>query len=147
MATLGLFKIKVFWNKGYDVSHEILSRDSNYIVNVVMWRKFGNSSISWREVIITSILKGFDPKKNAFFEGKSWFKFNYLGVALCMALKFYVSVAKGLKLKVRKFLGIIFTFAQGTGENWIELKYWKTLDITNYFQTPLLVFTNAEKNL
>ena len=63
MATPGLLKIKVFWNKDYDVInsvHEVtnkfLSRDSNYIVDVVMWPKFGNTSISMREVIITSIL-------------------------------------------------------------------------------------------
>ena len=63
MATPGLLKIKVFWNKGYDViisvhdvTNKILSRDSNYIIDVVMWPKFGNSSISMREVIITSIL-------------------------------------------------------------------------------------------
>ena len=63
MATPGLLKITVFWNKGYDViisvddvTNKILSRDSNYIVDVVMWPKFGNSSISVREVIITSIL-------------------------------------------------------------------------------------------
>ena len=63
MTTLGLLKIKVFWNKGYDViisvhdvTNKILSRDSNYIVDVVMWPKFGNSSISMKEVIITSIL-------------------------------------------------------------------------------------------
>ena len=67
MATPGLLKIKVFWNKGYDViisvhdvTNKILSRDSNYNVNVVMWPKFGNSSISVREVIITSIVQGFD---------------------------------------------------------------------------------------
>ena len=63
MATPGLLKIKVFWNKGYDViisvhdvTNKILSRDSNYIIDVVMWPKFGNSSISMREVITTSIL-------------------------------------------------------------------------------------------
>ena len=63
MATPELLKIKVFWNKGHDiiisvhdVTSKILSRDSNYIVDVVMWPKFGNSSISMREVIITSIL-------------------------------------------------------------------------------------------
>ena len=62
-ATLALLKIKVFWNKGYDViicvyddAIKILSRKTNYIVDVVMWPKFGNSSISMREVIITSIL-------------------------------------------------------------------------------------------
>ena len=63
MATPGLLKITLFWNKGYDiitsvqdVSNKILSRDSNYIVDVVMWLKFGNSNISMREVIIISIL-------------------------------------------------------------------------------------------
>ena len=72
LATLGLLKIKVFWKKGYDViicSHDvtnkILSLDSNYIVDVVM---SPNSSISLREVIIASILKGFD-QKNRFFWG------------------------------------------------------------------------------
>ena len=69
MATPGLLKIKVFWNKDYDVIncvHEVtnkfLSRDSSYIVDVVMWPKFGNTSISMREVIITSILQEFDKK-------------------------------------------------------------------------------------
>ena len=64
MATLGLLKIKLFWNKGYgliiyinDVTNQILSRDSNCIAVVVM-----------REIIITSILYWFD-QKNHFFWG------------------------------------------------------------------------------
>ena len=63
MATLDLPKIKFFWNNGYnlivsvyDVTNKNLSRNSNYIVDVVMWPKFGNPSISMREVIITSTL-------------------------------------------------------------------------------------------
>ena len=63
LAALGLLKIKVFWNKGYsviiyvhDVTSKILSPDSNYIIDVVMWPKFGNSGIFKREVIVTSIL-------------------------------------------------------------------------------------------
>ena len=63
MATLGLRKIKMFWKKTYDViisiydvTIQIMSRDSNYIVGVVMWPKFDNSSISIREVIITWVL-------------------------------------------------------------------------------------------
>ena len=63
MATPGLLKITVFWNKGYDViifvhdvTSKILSRDSNYIVDVLIGSKFDNSSISMTEVIITSIL-------------------------------------------------------------------------------------------
>ena len=60
MATPVLLKIKVFWNKGYDViifvhdvTSKIFSRYSIYTVGVVMWPKFGNSSISMREIIIT----------------------------------------------------------------------------------------------
>ena len=60
MATVGLLKIKLFWNNSYDVkityhdvTNKILSRESNYIAEVV---KLGNSSISLREVIITLIL-------------------------------------------------------------------------------------------
>ena len=49
-------------------------------------------------------------------EGKSWFKFNNLGLALGTNLKFYTSVAKGLKLKVKKFWGLISTFVEVTGE-------------------------------
>ena len=63
MVTPGFLKITVFSNKGYDVIipvdgviNKILSRDSNYIVDVFMWPKFGNSSISMRELITTSIL-------------------------------------------------------------------------------------------
>ena len=63
MDTPGLLKTKVFWNEGYDIlifvhdlTNKILSRDSNYIVNVVMRLKLGNSSTSIREFITNSIL-------------------------------------------------------------------------------------------
>ena len=63
LVTLGLLKIKVFWNNGYDIiisvpddTNKILSRISNYIVDLVMWARFGKSSISMREVVKTSIL-------------------------------------------------------------------------------------------
>ena len=55
-------------------------------------------------------------RKAAFFEEWSWFKFNNLVVALGANLKCYTSLAKGLKLKVRKFLGLILTFVEVTGE-------------------------------
>ena len=41
----------------------------------------------------------------AFFEKWSWFKFNNLGLTQGANLKFPSNVAKGLKLKVRKFWG------------------------------------------
>ena len=44
------------------------------------------------------------------------FKLNNLGLALGMTLKFYTSIGKGLKLKVRKFLRLIFLFVEVTGE-------------------------------
>ena len=63
MANSGLLKIMVFWNKDYDViipindvASKILSYDSNYIVDVFLWPKFGNSSTSMKEVITTSVL-------------------------------------------------------------------------------------------
>ena len=75
MATPALLRLKVFWKKDYyviysvfDVTNKILSHESNYIMNLVMWPKFCNSSICIREVIITSILLGFD-QKNRFFLG------------------------------------------------------------------------------
>ena len=51
-----------------------------------------------------------------FFVGWSWFNFNSLGLALHLTLKVYSSVAKGLKLKVRKFWWLIPTFVEVIGE-------------------------------
>ena len=55
-------------------------------------------------------------RTTAFFEGWSWFKFDYLGLALCTNMKFYTSLSKALKLKVRKFWRLIFTFVEVTVE-------------------------------
>ena len=62
LATLDPVKVKG-WNKGYDViisvyefTKKILSRKPSYIQDLVMWPKFGNSSISIREVMETIIL-------------------------------------------------------------------------------------------
>ena len=59
MMSLDPLKIKIFWNKFQDVitsAHDvpkILWLESNCIVDLVMWPKFGYSSTSMREVIIT----------------------------------------------------------------------------------------------
>ena len=107
-----IFQITLFWNKGYEfiihadhVTNRILSCDSNNIVDLFMWPKFGNPRISTNEVITTSILQGFGPKKTL-FEEWSLFKFNNLGLALGTKLKFYTSVAKELKLKLERFCGL-----------------------------------------
>ena len=96
----------------HDVTSKISSLDSRYNVNAVIRPKLGNSCISVREVITTSILYGFDQKNSSFL--LSWFKFNNLGLALGTNLKFYTKVAKGLKQKVRKFWDLIPTFAEVT---------------------------------
>ena len=77
-----------------------------------MWPKFGNSSISMREVIIEKFSHFHErsyqfykdlTKNTIFFDGCSWLKFNNLGLALGMAFKIHTSMKKGLKQKVRKF--------------------------------------------
>ena len=54
MATPGLLKITVFWNKDYDVIipvddviNKILSRDSNYIVDLFMWPSLVTAAFLW----------------------------------------------------------------------------------------------------
>ena len=61
MATPGFLKIKVFWNKSYDViisvldlSNKILSWHSTHIIDYIIWPKFGKSSISMIEVNFNS---------------------------------------------------------------------------------------------
>ena len=97
---LGLLKIKVFRNKGgydvitsvHDATNKILSCDSDFLVEVTMWPKFGGSSVSIRKnTKISKNLKGFDQKTIL-----------------------HTSAAKGLKLKVKRFRGLITTFIEVT---------------------------------
>ena len=59
-------------------------------------------------------------RKTAFFERWSWFRFNNLRLALGTNLKFCTNVAKGLKLKVIKFWGLILTFVEFTGKKLVR---------------------------
>ena len=68
-----------------------------------------------REVTRISLLKRF-YQKNPFFEGWPWLKFNKLGLALSMAMKFNGRETKKLHLKVREFCGQILTFVEVTAE-------------------------------
>ena len=77
-------------------------------------------------------------RRTNFFEGYSWVKFNNLGLALGMALDFYTSVAKGLKLKVKKFLGLIPTFAKVTEEKLAGGAFYP--HILNRVKTPFFHF-------
>ena len=63
LVTVSVLKIKEFLNWDYevvisvhDVTKKILLRKSIHIVDLAMWAKFGNSNISVREAIITSVL-------------------------------------------------------------------------------------------
>ena len=114
IATPDLLKITVFWNKGYDViipvddvTNKILSRDSNYIVDVLMWPKFGNCSISMREVITTSILYGFD-QKNHFIWGVVLVQVQYFGTGTKYKLEIVCKSRKKVKTKSQKVLGANF---------------------------------------
>ena len=73
VAIPGLLKMTVFWNKGCDIIipvddiiNKILSHDLNYIVDVFMWPKFGNCSISMRSSHNLSFDKDL-TRKTAFF--------------------------------------------------------------------------------
>ena len=121
MATPGLLKTKVFWNKDYDVlihAHDVtnknLSRDSHYVLDLLCDQSLV-TSIAMGELSQSQFCKDL-IRKTGLFERWSWFKFNNLGLALGMNLKFYSSVKKGLKLIVRKFLGLVSTFIEVTGE-------------------------------
>ena len=54
LATLGLLKVKLFQNKGYeviisvhDVPNKIISRESNYTADSLATQTLGLSSIIW----------------------------------------------------------------------------------------------------
>ena len=124
MVTLGLLKIKLIWNNCYDVIifvygviNNILPCDSNDILYGIIWPKFGNSSISMREVIVTSISSVFDQRGRR--RWWSWFKFNNLGLVRGTNLKLYTSVEKRLKLKFKMFWGLIPKFVEATWEKQI----------------------------
>ena len=108
LATVGLLKIKAFWWVGYDViisAHDatirILSRDSNHIVNVVTWPKFGNSSITMKEVIITSSYHNFIsiwPEK-AIFWGLLLVQVEWFGNDTWYGLEILRNWDKGIKTR------------------------------------------------
>ena len=64
--------------------------------------------------------KGILTRNTNFFEVWSWCKFNNLGLTQGVALKFFISMAKVWKLKVRKLWGLILTF--------VEIMGWKPVE-------------------
>ena len=105
-------------------------------------------------------------RKIAFFEWWSWFKFYNLGLALGTNSKFCTSVAKGLKLKVRKFWGPNPTLVEVTGEKLVggpfcprpsswtglrnnrfeesyDVKYFKEIKSRDVFRTQTSIYNGA----
>ena len=76
MAILGLSKIMAFWNKGYDVmisvydiTNKILSRDSNYIVDVVMCQSLVILAFLWEMLYHNLNFIEIWPEKLLFLRG------------------------------------------------------------------------------
>ena len=114
IGPLCLCKIKLFRNKSYDVetsdhdaTNKILSRGSNYVIDIAIWPKIGKYNILKRKVIIIR-------RKTQFFDECFWFRFNNLGLALGTTLKISSCTTNGLRLKVAKFWRLISTFAEYT---------------------------------
>ena len=95
----------------HDVTKKIWSGDSNDFLDVIIWSRFANCSIFFKEIIITLHLWDFLKKKK-----KTTFcsccNFYNLGLVLDISWKVYTSLAKGLKLKVKKKLGLVSTFVE-----------------------------------
>ena len=73
-------------------------------------------AFQWEKLPQSQFFKDLN-RQNANLEWLSWLKFDNLGLALGTNLKFYTSVAKGLKLKERKFWELIPMFLEITEEN------------------------------
>ena len=97
----------------YKWRHQInFFRNSNVIVNVVTWPKFGKSFYE-RSSRIFNFARIW-PEKQIFKEW-SWFEFNNFSPVPAMVLKIY-SVLKWLKLKDRKFCSQNLAFGEVTRE-------------------------------
>ena len=91
---------------------QMRSYDQRFVTVAFLWEKLSQPQFD-RNL----------TRKTVFFEGWFWFKFNKLGLTQGTNLKFYTSVIKGSKLKVRKFPGLIRTFVEVTGEKLVEVAF------------------------
>ena len=141
MVTPGHLKRKKFWNKGYDVKisvHDVTTTFYSVIqTKLQMWscdQNLVTLVFLWETLSLPQFYKDL-TRKTAFFEVWYWFKFNNFGLALGIAFKFYTSVERGLKLKVRKFCGLIPKFVEITGEKLVERPFCSPLLILNRVKT------------
>ena len=97
----------------------------------------------WEKLSQTQFYKDL-TRKTTIFDEWSWFRFNNLGLTLGKNLTFFTSVSKGLKLKVRKFWGLIPTFVEATGEKLLEGPFCPTPLILNRVK---YIFWNANDSI
>ena len=149
MARSGFLKITVFWNNAYDVIISVKASSTKFyhVIQILLYMCSCDQSLAilaflWKKLSQPQFYKELN-RKIAFFEGWSCFKFNNLRLPLGTNLKFYISVAKGLKLKVRKFWGLIPTFVEVTyvmEECIIKLNWlYKHMKKVRSSQPPILV--------
>ena len=110
LATPSLPKIKIFWKNYYgviiythDTSSKVLSHESSYIVDELMWPNFGKSSISWKELIKTSFLSTFD-NRNYFFWGVVSVQVQYFGTDTRYELETAQQSGKGAETESQNVL-------------------------------------------
>ena len=122
LATLGIPKITVFWIKCYDVITSIHDVTKKIISWLKLYCRCSHVTKVWylqhfckKRYHNLNFIRIW-PEKPIILRGCSRLKFNNLGLALGMALKFTHVWQKGLKRKVKKFWGLIPTFAEVTGK-------------------------------
>ena len=130
LAALGLPKIKLFWNKGYDIitsvcdiTNKIKSLDSNSSVDVVIWPKFGNFSISMRNYHNLNVTRIW-PEKPIFLRGSvGWSSIIWTGT--WYGLEILHQCDKRVKTKSQKVLGanpyVCRSYRAKTGRGWMGL--------------------------
>ena len=102
--------LKIFFQRSITwLNTIIISLCHCYVVTFCIWSLYfvyANKNQPTKQIRIWS------EKKGVILEGSSWLRFNNLRLALCMIVKIYTSVAKGFKLKVRKFWVLLLTFVE-----------------------------------
>ena len=136
-----------------DGTNKLLSRDSNHIVIVVMWPKFGNSSTFMRELIINSILQGFDQKIH-FFGRVALVQFNKIGTVTRYSLQISHQCSRSVKTKSQNVLGAnsyIYRSCRGKygrGTFYCRPPFWIGLIIHDccFFRNIFIYLTNFFSN-
>ena len=111
MATLVLLKIKVFPSKDcdiivfvHDVINRILSRDSDYVADVVIWPNFGYYHFNERSCHNLNFMRIW-PKISLFW-GVALFEGQLCGTGIRYSLKSLRQFGKRVKTKSQKVRGV-----------------------------------------